>query len=184
MPHAHLIYRVIRRNWEDPLDCSYSQRRPDNRWNTPAFPALYACCSEQVGRAIALDRFRIGAINFEDLEPDVTPLLVEIEWVGELVDVASSVGIAAAGFPTTYPNGVTTQDTQKAAATWHADGFEGVVCRSATLARFGFLQWADPHEPWGEVAIFKQRAQRQPALRRERADFDWLQSPTERSVQC
>jgi RES domain-containing protein len=172
--HDHMVYRVIRQRWGDPLDASYSRARHDNRWNTRAFPALYACCSEQVARAVALDVFRLAGVELEDLHPEIQPALVEITWSGMLVDIASSPGVAAAGFPATYPSGVNLADTQKAAAAWHAGGLEGVVCRSASLARLGFSGWKDPHQPWGEVAIFPQNAKRAPRRRRTRGDYDWL----------
>ena len=172
--HGHLVYRVVRRRWGDPLDASYSQKRTDNRWNTPAFPALYACCSEQVARAVAMDRLRLSGVELEDLHPDARPALAEITWSGTLVDVASESGVAAAGFPATYPGGVTLADTQRAAAAWHAARLEGVVSRSASLARLGFTEWKDPHQPWGEVAIFPTNAHRQPRRRRTRTDLNWL----------
>lgn len=172
--HGHVVYRVTRQRWGDPLDASYSQARKDNRWNTPAFPALYACCSEQVARSVALDRFRLSGVELEDLHPDAHPALVEITWAGMLVDVASAAGVIAAGFPATYPTGVSIAETQTAATAWHAGGVEGVVCRSASLARLGFFAWKDPHQPWGEVAIFSQNAKRAPRRRRRRVDLDWL----------
>jgi RES domain-containing protein len=172
--HDHVVFRVVRQRWGDPLDASYSRARHGNRWNTPAFPALYACCSEQVARAVALDVFRLSAIELEDLHPDVQPALVEIAWSGTLVDVASAPGVAAAGFPATYPSGASIADTQKAAAAWYAEGLEGVVCRSASLARLGFSGWHDPHQPWGEVAIFPQNARRAARRRKARSDIDWL----------
>jgi RES domain-containing protein len=178
MEHGHVVYRVTRQSWRDPLEASYSQVRTDNRWNTPAFPALYACCSEQVARAVVLDRFRLSGVELEDLHPDARPALVEITWSGMLVDVASAAGVAAAGFPATYPAGVSIADTQTAATAWHAAGFEGVVCRSASRARLGFSEWRDPHQPWGEIAIFPQNAKRAPHRRRRSAELEWLRPPT------
>jgi len=181
--HSHMVYRVIRQGWGDPLDASYSQTRSDNRWNTPAFSALYACCSEQVARAVTLDRFRLSGVELEDLHPDVYPALAEITWSGVLADVASAAGVIAAGFSETYPTGVHTAETQAAATAWHASGVEGVVCRSASLARFGFSAWTDPHQPWGEVAIFPQNAARAPRRRRRRSDLDWLRPGGARPIE-
>jgi RES domain-containing protein len=174
--HGHLVYRVIRQRWKDPLDASHSRGRTDNRWNTPAFQALYACCSERVARAVALDVFRLSGVELEDLNTDVRPALVEITWSGTLVDIASADGVIAAGFPPTYPAGVSVIETQQAATAWHTAGLEGVVCRSASLARFGFSDWKDPHPPWGEIAIFSQNAKQTPHRRRRRVDLDWLRA--------
>lgn len=177
VPHRHEpLYRVARAGWHDPLDVSYSQLRSDNRWNTPEFPALYACCSERVARAVALEVFRIYSLVLEDLPPSTRPQLAELGWQGEAVDVASAEGIAAASFPATYPESVSRSATQRAAAAWHEEGREGVVCRSASLARLGFSDWQGSHEPWGEVAIFVQNARHQPRLIRRRADDRWLRA--------
>ena len=176
--HEHQpIYRVVRAGWADPLDASFSRRQRGNRWNAPgAFSVLYTCCSAGVARGVTLDLYRFAGIVLEDLQPAVRPQLVEISWDGEAVDVASPEGVAAAGFPPTYPLGVDWPQTQPAAAEWHADGHEGVVCRSASLARLGFSAWEGAHPRWGEFAIFVERARRAPWLVRRRDDLDWLRS--------
>lgn len=177
VPHRHQpLYRVVRRGWQDPLDSSHGQRRSDNRWNTPEFPALYTCCSEIVARAVALDVFRIYSLVLEDLPPSTRPELVELGWQGEVVDVASVEGIAGAGFPAAYPEGASRTETQQSARGWHEAGREGVVCRSASLARMGFSAWPGSHEPWGELAIFVQNVRHHPRLIRRRADDRWLRA--------
>lgn len=177
IPHGHEpVYRVARAGWDDPLDVSHSQRRSDNRWNTPEFPALYACCSETVARAVTLDVFRVYALVLDDLPASIRPQLVELGWQGEAVDVASAEGVAQAGFPPTYPEGAPREATQRAAGTWHQEGREGVVCRSASLARRGFSGWQGSHEAWGELAIFVRNARHQPRLLRRRPDDGWLRA--------
>lgn len=169
------IYRVVRAGWGDSLDASFSRRKLDKRWNPPdVFAALYTCCSEGVARGITLDLYRFAGIVLEDLQPTARPLLVEIGWTGEVVDVASPAGIAAAGFPPTYPLGVDQSLTQPVAAEWHAAGREGVGCRSASLARLGLITWDGPHTQWGELAIFVERTRRPPRLVRCRDDLDWF----------
>ena len=175
--HTHEpLYRVVRAQWPDPLDSSYSQQRSDNRWNTPAFGALYTCCSEQAARAVALDVLRLHSVMIEDLHPTVRPELAEIAWQGEVVDVASDEGMVGAGVPAIYPEGVSRMETQRAASAWHEEGHEGLVCRSASLARLGFSGWQGSHEPWGEVAIFVRNAHQPPRLNRRRADDRWLRA--------
>jgi RES domain-containing protein len=178
MPHTHHVYRVLARRHATPEDASYSQTRRDNRWNTPDFPALYACCSPAVARAVADDIFRVSGVVLEDLQPDAVPALHELSWRGELVDAATPAGLAAAGLPSTYPAGVSKADTQRAASGWHAAALEGVVCRSASLARLGFAQWTEPHEPWGEVAIFTRNAKRPVRRQHTRGDLAWLRAPS------
>lgn len=168
------VYRVVRRNWSDPLDDSFSRRQTTNRWNTPDFAALYCCSSEAVARAVTLDLFRMVGVELTDLRPEIRPQLTEIEWEGTVVDMCSAEGVTAAGFPPEYPSGVPVRMTQRAATVWHEDGREGVVCRSASLARLGFDRWSGAHERWSEVAIFGDNAVIRPRLRARREDFDWL----------
>ena len=176
--HTHRpVYRVVRRDWLDPLDTSYSQRpTADNRWNTPEFPALYCCCSEWAARAVAQDVFRLAGVNLADLQPAFQPQLTEIAWSGPVVDVVSPAGVAAAGFPAEYPQGVSKNETRASAAAWHAVGLMGIVCRSASLARKGFSRWEGSHERWGELAIFVQNSPGAPTLQRRREDLDWLRT--------
>jgi len=177
--HDHQpLYRIVRANWTDPLDASFSQTVRDNRWNTPAFPALYCCCSLRVARAVALYRLRrVGAL-LDDLAPGARPRLVEIGWQGDVIDAASAAGVAAAGFPDAYPRGVTVEATQSAAARWHETGKEGVVCRSHALAEMASIDaWNGDHIPWGEVAIFPRHARVAPRRIRDHADPDWLTGP-------
>ena len=173
--HRHIpIYRVIRRGWADPLDASSSQRRPDNRWNTSEFSALYCCCSQRVAVAVANELFRLGSLTVEDLQPAFRPALAELRWTGTLIDVVSTEGVIAAGFNAEYPQKTSKVQTQRAAARWHAHGTEGVVCRSASLSRMGLREWKGSHQRWGEVAIFPANARRKPALLARRDDAEWL----------
>lgn len=155
----------------DPLDASFSQKVEDNRWNTRDFPALYCCCSERVARAIVLDRLRRGNMELADLTPDTSPQLVELEWSGPVADLASGDGLAAAGFPHTYPEDVTVQQCQEAAAMWHTQRIQGVLSRSAAIHRIGLpAEWREPHQPWGEVAIYTRNARVKPTMKRRRED--------------
>ncbi len=175
-PHTHRpLYRVVRRDAADPLDPSPARRKgADCRWNTPDFAALYCCCSEWVARAVTLERFRRTGVDLGDLETGARPQLVEIEWSGEVVDVVSREGVAAAGFNPRYPEGVRKVDTRRAAQEWYATGQAGVVCRSAALLRRGFSNFAGEHHHWGELAIFLDNSQERPKLLRRREDLTWL----------
>ena len=179
--HTHVpIYRVVRRGWPDPLDASFSQRAgADNRWNTPAFAALYCACSERVSRAVARDIFRLATVEIADLQDSVVPQLVETEWTGEVVDMASAHGIDASGFASTYPEGSDKAVTRAAATDWHAAGAEGVLTRSASLVRQGQNDWDGGHERWSEIAIFVDNSRSKPVLLRRRSDLEWL-TPTAR----
>jgi RES domain-containing protein len=177
--HHHVpLYRVIRRAWADPLDTSYSQRASaDNRWNTPDFPALYCACSEQVARAVARDVYRLAGVESADLQDAMLPDLVEITWAGGVVDIASSEGVQAAGFPPEYPFGIEKTQTRERATAWYDNGAEGVVGRSTSLMRLGFSNWVGEHESWCEVTIFVNNSRQQPSVQRRRTDLDWL-TPT------
>ena len=180
MLHAHPIFRVVRGGWRDAVDASRSRTRVDNRWNTPDFPALYCCCSVPVAQAVALDVFRLAAVMVEDLQPEVRPTLAELSWAGQVVDVASPDGVAAAGFPPAYPDGVSKEATRRAASQWHESGHEGVVCRSASIWRRGRgrARWDGSHELWSELAIFPLRAANPPREERRQDGFAWLEPAT------
>lgn len=176
MAHSHRIFRVVRAGWRDATDASHSQTKPDNRWNTTAFPALYCCCSVPVARTVALDVFDLAAVVIEDLQPDVRPALAALSWSGQVVDVASRDGVAAAGFPPTYPDGVDKEHTRRAASQWHELGHEGVVCRSASLWRRERerASWEGGHEHWSEVAIFPVKAANRAREEGRQDDLTWL----------
>jgi RES domain-containing protein len=173
--HAHEpVYRVVRANRADPLDAGLSRRGEGGRWNTLEFPALYCCCSPAVARAVALDILRLAGVELSDLARDARPQLVEIGWSGGVADMASAEGIDSAGFPASYPEDAAGSQTRRAAAEWRAMGAEGVVARSASLARMGLREWAGGHQRWSELAIFADSCRRRPALGRRHPDLDWL----------
>lgn len=175
--HDHVpLHRVVRADWSDPLDASFSQRSPDRRWNTGNFPALYCCCSAGVARAVTLDLFRVAGVELEDLQPGARPQLAEIDWRGEVVDMLSEDGLNAAGFPQDYPSTADRAATRSAGERWHAAGAEGVCGRSASLARRGFSAWHGDHRRYGELAIYVRNAASEPHLRRRRTDARWLRA--------
>lgn len=172
--HTHVpVYRVTRAGWADPLDATFSQKRDTNRWNTAEFPALYCCCSIAVARAVTRDLYVDAAIDLEDLQPAARPTLSEIEWRGKVVDVASSEGLQAAGLPRSNPAELEVRLTQPLAAVWHSARVEGVLCRSASLARLGFVDFSGDHQRWGELAIFVANSA-PPSLASRLAGQDWL----------
>lgn len=173
--HDHVpIFRVVRVSWENPLDASFSIKRSDNRWNTTAFPALYCCCSVNVAVAVARDRFRLAGVTWSDLQPDMRPQLVELSWVGTVVDIVSADGVVANGFLPDYPSRTDKAETQAKAVQWHSCGLDGVVSRSASLANMGFSNWTGIHEPWGELAIFISNTKTPPTLVTRRTDLDTI----------
>jgi RES domain-containing protein len=173
------IYRVVRAGWETPLDTTFSQQAADSRWNTAKFPALYCCCSVHVARAVARDLFRYAGVEPADLQPAYRPRLIEVDWTGQLVDMASNRGIEAAGFPPSYPAGVDKSRTREAAVSWHEEGSEGVVCRSASLWRLGMRDWKEPRHRWSELAIFVDAARDEPRQTGQRDDLEWLSQRSE-----
>lgn len=175
--HRHRpVYRVVRAGWSDPLDASFSRSTADRRWNTADFPALYCCCSVGVARAVAFDVFRTSGIELEDLQPEVRPQLVEIDWSGAAVDMVSPAGVAAAGFPEHYPRGVERAATRAAAERWHGSAAEAVCARSASLGRLGFSDWTGDHRRFAELAVYVSNAASPPVLVRRRADLRWLRA--------
>jgi RES domain-containing protein len=169
------LYRVVRAGWSDPLDATWSQTARDRRWNTADFPALYCCLSLDVARAVTRDLLGFSGIELADLQPAYRPRLVEIAWSGEVVDVATAPGVAAAGFPESYPAGVDRGATRRVAVLWHRQKREGVAGRSASLQRLGFSSWNGPPEAWSEVALFVENCRTPPVRLGHRDDAGWLQ---------
>jgi len=168
------LYRVVRAGWSDPLDGTWSQTMGDRRWNTVDFPALYCCLSLDVARAVTRDLLGFSGLELLDLQPAYRPRLVEVGWSGEVVDVATPRGVAAAGFPESYPEGVARSTTRRAAVRWERQGREGVACRSASLHRLGLAEWSGPPERFGEAALFVETCRNPPVLLGHRDDTEWL----------
>lgn len=110
----------------------------------------------------------------DDLRPELRPQLVEIGWQGKLADVATAEGIQQIGFPVNYPEGATRRDTQSAATVWHDNGWEGVVCRSASMHRLRYSDWSGSPDRWSELAIFTQRVKQPPKLLRRIFGHGWM----------
>jgi RES domain-containing protein len=175
VPHTHRpVYRVVRAGWSDPLDATFSRRAADNRWNTAAFAALYCCCGPGIARAVTRDVLRFAGVEVEDLQPAYRPRLVAVGWAGEVVDALTPGGLAAAGLPATYPEGVAKSLTRELAAGWRAAGAEGVVARSASLWRQGFTAWTADCAATGELALFVANCRTPPALLGQSDDLGWL----------
>lgn len=177
--HSHPLYRVAPRSWRDPLDATFSMSDPDNRWNTPEFPALYCCCSIRVARENVRDKFRRSSLTIDDLQQRQMPTLVELDWSGTLVDCASPQGLSVAGLPGAYPEGASKEDCRALAAEWHVAGLQGVLARSAAVWRNGTAHgWQGKHSGWSEAAIFVRNARRSPQLVRRKRDLNWLHGST------
>ena len=179
MAHEHVpLYRVARAGWADPLDTDHS-RLASNRWNSRGgHRVLYTACSLAVARCIVADVFALGAFGVEDLQPEYFPVLAEVNWAGEAVDLASPTGLVEAGFPLDYPDRIEHHHTQPFAAAWFTLGAEGVLCRSASVFRINHRGWVGPHENWAELAIFVENAKETPVLVRVRPDDEWLNAVT------
>lgn len=90
--------------------------------------------------------------------------------------MASAEGVEAASLPASYPAGVEKSETRRRGARWFTAGLEGVVCRSASLARLGLAEWTQDHQPWGEIAIFVTNSVEEPRIIDRRDELDWLYS--------
>ena len=173
--HSHVpLFRVARAGWTDPLDASFSRAHP-GRWNALGDgPVLYLCCSVEVARSVVRDVFQLGSLLFDDLTAATRPVLIEVSWTGELVDMASVDGISQSGFDSDYPNGVEHARTQPLASEWRRTGAEGVVCRSASVLRIEPQAWIGDHESWSEVALFVGQTRNEPVMIGRRNTTDWL----------
>lgn len=134
---------------------------------------LYTACSSTVALGLARDRFATGLIDPEDLMPGDQPELAEIQWSGVVVDVASTAGVAAAGFVPSYSSGVDHAIAQQTGLSWHGARHEGVLCRSASLARLGMTAWSGPCTAYAETATFTEVCTVNPEQVNRRRFADW-----------
>jgi len=88
-----------------------------------------------VARAVTRDLLGFAGLELLDLQPAYRPRLVEVGGAASWSTLATARGVAAAGFPETYPEGVARSTTRRAAVRWQRQGREGVACRSASLHR-------------------------------------------------
>jgi hypothetical protein len=135
---------------------------------------LYTCCSVIVAKCVVLDVFGLANVEFDDVTEEVRPVLVEIDWVGEAVDMASAAGLVECGFSVSYPVGYEYTHTQMFGEAWHQLGAEAVLCRSASVLRIDPKGWMGGHEAWSELAIFTENAKTLPRIIQRREDREWL----------
>ena len=152
-------YRVFKPEWADPLDASFSKRF-GARWNAPgAFGVLYLNKTIAVAAANARKQHLGRAIGLFDLLPSRRPNLLEVKVPrSTLLDVVTEEGLAAIGFPASYPLGVSHARCQPIGKRAYASGaFRGIAYRSAAECTATYwvgeeLAWFDSSPPLHESA--------------------------------
>lgn len=130
--------RIAGRDWDDPLDPGYAQRR-GGRWNPAgSFPVLYLnedLRTSRVNLRVFVDQWPYEP---EDLRNDTGPVLVtaRLPRRQSVADVHSPPGLTAAGLPRTYPldrTGVPIPHDvcQPIGSAVKQAGLRGILCRSA-----------------------------------------------------
>lgn len=140
--------RVVKPDWIDGADTSYSKRF-GGRWNPKGlFGALYLNRDLEVASANARAQHRGRAIGLFDLRAGSRPLL---QWfdvaAARYVDAVTAQGVAALGFPATFPHATTWHRCQSIARVAYIRRAPGIACRSSAEATAEF--WAGE-----ELAIF------------------------------
>ena len=163
-------YRLFKPGWADPLDPSFSKAR-GGRWAPPGeFGAVYLSRTLEVAAANARVQHAKRAIGLFDLRPDRRPRLLDVRVPSAIaVDVVTDAGVAAAGFPKTYPAGVDRAACWPLARRAYASrSVAGIACRSNAESTVA-------HWPGEELAWFD----RSPALAGTRIrTFDaWYPGP-------
>jgi len=149
-PNGHLWLRVCKSTWDDPVDTSFA-RRIGGRWNPPeSWDALYVSRDLDTARS-QLDVMLEGSfVTINDLRTDEYQLVgVELPDNQVALDMATSGGIAGAGFAPTYPLDsagivVGREDCWPVAREGFDADLDGVECRSArNINGFGaeFCWW-------------------------------------------
>lgn len=129
--------RLAEPSWADPLDTSYSRQR-GGRWNPPgSFGGLYLNRDLRMARLQVQHRLRGHPYGVEDLDESEQHDLVSVEVAErDWLDCLTVPGLAAVGFPATYPrhrNGrqVRHADCQLVGRSAFEDGGPGIAYRSA-----------------------------------------------------
>jgi RES domain-containing protein len=161
--------RVVAPAWVDPASTAYSKQF-GGRWNPAGeFGALYLNANVQVAAANARAQHAGRAIKLFDLLPEARPELVtfDVRAVNAL-DACTPEGIAALGFPRSFPYRVPWTPCQASAREAHASGLAGVAARSqAEATATAFVG--------EELALFEEFAVLEPS---DRSKFnDWYPDP-------
>ena len=155
-------FRVADRDWVDPLDGSYS-RAHGGRWNAKdSFAVVYLERSIDGARAYVRHKHRGKPWQIEHLDPG--PDLVDTDVAeDDFVDITSDAGIAAAGLPMDYPDGVGWAACAPVGERAFDEGHPGIACRSAS--------WSAPPGT-EELAWFQRDGATLPVVNRHRFK-DW-----------
>ncbi|HEX4769472.1 MAG TPA: RES domain-containing protein [Bryobacteraceae bacterium] len=124
-------YRVVAPGWVDPANTAYSKQN-GGRWNPAGeFGALYLNATIQVAAANARAQHAGRAVKLFDLLPAARPELVTFDVpVITALNASTSDGIAALGFPSSFPYGIPWPPCQAIAREAHGAGLSGVASRS------------------------------------------------------
>ncbi|SRR6266851_193358 len=151
------VFRAIPHGSATPLSSQYAYEY-GGRWNAAgSYPVLYTSSSVAGARAYVDWQASYYGVNLADWAPEDQPDLLVISIEGSYADIATNPGLTFYGLPTTYPVGYLGQEawtiTQPIGAFIYAEGWAGLVTRSATAA-----SWSGSMDQWAEVALFTERA--------------------------
>jgi len=152
------LFRAIPHGSQTPLSSQYAYQY-GGRWNAPgSYPVLYTSGSVAGVRAYVDWQASYYGVDLADWAPEDQPDLLVLSIQGSYANVATNSGLTFYGLPTSYPIGYLGQEawtfTQPIGATIYADGWAGLVTRSATAS-----SWSGSMHEWAEVALFTERAQ-------------------------
>ncbi len=139
LPDGRRWLRVAQRDWQDPLDPTFAERR-GGRWNPPgSFPALYLNADLHTARAQVRALLDGQPVAPEDLDDEAYPLLaVTLPRRQAVADAVSPDGLSALGLPASYPldrgRRIRWGVCQPIGAAVSAAGLRGVSSRSAATS--------------------------------------------------
>ncbi len=151
------LFRAIPHGSQTPLSSQYAYQY-GGRWNAPgSYPVMYTSASVAGVRAYVDWQASYYGVNLADWAPEDQPDLLVLSIQGSYADVATTSGLTFYGLPTTYPVGYLGQEawtiTQPIGAFIYAEGWPGLVTRSATAS-----SWSGLIYQWAELALFTERA--------------------------
>lgn len=137
VPADHLWVRVCSPRWVDPFDPTYAPVH-GGRWTPPgSWPTLYVSRDVATARLLVTRLLEGTSVAPDDLTDDAFELVAaRLPRRQVAADVANAEGVAAAGFPSTYPDDghggrIPRAKCWPVATEAYDGGLDGVECRSA-----------------------------------------------------
>lgn len=150
-------FRVVRKDWPDPVNTSYAANEPDNRWNILGTPCLYL--TKDIPTAIENARQKYQnlfsrSVRLSDVYPHKAFVVISVKIPRRTgADAYTDCGLKSLKLPTTYPLGTDARPVPRGVCRTigsciEQQGSDGIDCRSAVENGGRELVWFPrPNKP-------------------------------------